>query len=115
MDTSAYGQRKDPLGNRSLNCHTGFETQEDTSAPYSPDICPSDFFLFGWLKGKLQQGQLTDADQLCDTVDGIFASLSVDTIEDVFRNWIHWLERVIEFNGDDIEERFSDIGNTVLG
>jgi transposase len=22
--------------------------------PYSPDISPSDFFLFGWLKGKLQ-------------------------------------------------------------
>jgi hypothetical protein len=49
--------------------------------PSSPDICPSDFFLFGWLKGKPQP-----------LINEIFASLSVDTIEDVFRNWIHRLE-----------------------
>jgi histone-lysine N-methyltransferase SETMAR len=71
--------------------------------PYSPDICPSDFFLFGWFKGKLQQRQLTDADQLFIALDEILSSISVDPIEDVFRNWIHWLERVIELNGRYVE------------
>jgi hypothetical protein len=70
--------------------------------PSSPDVCPSDFLLFGWLKGKLQQRQLTDAHQLFGTVDEILTSLSVDTIEEVFRNWIHRPERLIEVNGHDV-------------
>jgi hypothetical protein len=37
--------------------------------PYSPDICPSDFVLFGWLKGKLQQQEFTHPDQLLEAVD----------------------------------------------
>jgi hypothetical protein len=63
---------------------------------YSRDICPSDFLLFGWSKEKLEQRQITDADQFFDALDDIFTSLSVDTIEDEFRDWIHWLEQVIE-------------------
>jgi hypothetical protein len=42
--------------------------------------------LIGWLKGKLQQRQLTDPDQLFDAVNEILTALSVDIIEDVFRN-----------------------------
>jgi hypothetical protein len=49
--------------------------------PYSPDICPSDFFLLDWLTGKLQQQQFTDPDQLFDAVDEMFSSISVDMIE----------------------------------
>jgi hypothetical protein len=55
---------------------------------YSPDICLSGFFFFGWLKGKLQQ-QFTDPCQLFEAVDQIFSSFSADLTEDVFRNWIH--------------------------
>jgi hypothetical protein len=72
-------------------------------------------FFFGWLKGKLQQRQFTEADQLFDAVDEMLASLLLDTIEDVSRNSIHRLEEMIELNGDSVEERFSDIENTVLG
>jgi hypothetical protein len=49
-----------------------------------------------------------------DTVDGIFTSLSVDTIEEMFRNWIHRLEQMIELNGNSIRERFSDTDNMVM-
>jgi hypothetical protein len=63
--------------------------------PYSPDVCPSDFFLFGWLKGKLQHQQFTCADQLFEAVDEIFSPFSIDMIEDMFRNWIHRLVQVI--------------------
>jgi hypothetical protein len=31
--------------------------------PYSPNICLSDFFVFGWVKEKLPQQQSTDTDQ----------------------------------------------------
>jgi hypothetical protein len=37
--------------------------------PYRPDICPSDFFLLGWLKWKLPQQQFTDPDQLFEVID----------------------------------------------
>jgi hypothetical protein len=100
MDINAYGQRKDIHDNSRFNYHARFETQEDTRALCSADVCLSDFFLSDWLKGQLQHRQLTDADQLFDAGNDIFTSLSIATIEDVFRNWIHPLEQMIEFNGD---------------
>jgi hypothetical protein len=71
--------------------------------PYSPDICPSDFLLVRRSKGKLQQQQFTDQDQLFDAVDEMFASLSVDLMGDVFRNWIHWLAQIIASDGDCVQ------------
>jgi hypothetical protein len=63
---------------------------------------------------SFRHAQLTDADQLFDALDAKFTSLSAGTIEDVFRNWIHQPEQVIELNGDYFGSRFSDIDNTVL-
>jgi hypothetical protein len=82
--------------------------------PYSPNICPSDFFLFSCRKGKLEQ-QFTDPDQLSETVDEIFSSLWVDTIEDMFRNWIHRLVQVIASDDHYLQERFIDLTDTRLG
>jgi hypothetical protein len=69
---------------------------------YSPDICPSDFFLFSWLKWMWQQ-QFTDSDQRFEAIDEIFSSLSVDMIEDLFRNWIHRLGQVITSDDDYVQ------------
>jgi hypothetical protein len=102
LDTSSSAQRKCPHGNSRFNGHAGFGTQGDTSATNSLEICPPDFFLFGWLHGKLQQ-RPGCVNKLFTAVDEILTSLSVDTIEDVFRNWIHPLKRVIELNGDSVE------------
>jgi hypothetical protein len=71
--------------------------------PYSTGICPSDFFLFGWFKGKLQQHQFTDPDQLFEVVDEVFSSVSVDMTEDVSRNQVHRLVQVIASDGDDVQ------------
>jgi hypothetical protein len=71
--------------------------------PYSPDICPSDFFLFGWLKGKLQLKQFPDVDQLFEGIDEIFSSLSADMIKGVFRNWIHRLVKGIASDSDYVQ------------
>jgi hypothetical protein len=32
--------------------------------PFSPDIAPSDFFLFGWLKGELSSRQINEMNGL---------------------------------------------------
>jgi hypothetical protein len=82
--------------------------------PYSPEIHPSEFFLFGWLKEKLQQQEFTDPYQLFEAVDDIFASISVDMVGKMFRNWIHRLERVVASYGDYLQLRFTHSTNTRL-
>jgi hypothetical protein len=67
---------------------------------YGPDTCPSDFFLSGWLKWKLQQQQLTDLGQLFKVVDDTFSSLSLDMTKDLFQTWNHRLIQVIASDGD---------------
>jgi hypothetical protein len=36
--------------------------------PYSPDLAPSDFYLFGYLKDRLQGQHFEDGDQLFDAI-----------------------------------------------
>jgi hypothetical protein len=55
------------------------------------------------LKGELQQQQFTDPDQLFEGVDENFGSLSVDMIEDMFRNGIHRLVQFITLDDDCVQ------------
>jgi hypothetical protein len=102
MDASAHGQRKGPSREGISSVMPDLRLKRTLQPPYSPDICPSDFFLFGWLKGKLQQ-QFTDPGQLFEAIGEIFSSLSVDMIENAFQNWIRLLIQVIASDGDDIQ------------
>jgi len=68
--------------------------------PYSPDLAPSDFFLFGWLKGKLAKRKYRTEDELFEAVDEILGTLTVEKIQEVFQNWIERLDQVIATNGD---------------
>jgi histone-lysine N-methyltransferase SETMAR len=68
--------------------------------PYSPDIAPSDFFLFAWLKTELERREYEGEDELYEVVDEILAGLSIEMIEAVFGKWMDRLERVITGNGD---------------
>jgi len=67
--------------------------------PYSPDVAPTDFFLFGWLKGKLETRTFASEDDLFEAVDEILATLSADQIRRVFNTWISRLELVIQSMG----------------
>jgi hypothetical protein len=83
--------------------------------PYSPEIHPSEFFLFGWLKEKLQQQQFTDPYQRFEALDAVVASLSVDMVGKVFQNLVHRLEQVVAADGDYVQLRFTHSTNTRLG
>jgi histone-lysine N-methyltransferase SETMAR len=67
---------------------------------FSPDIAPSDFFLFAWLKGELSSRSVGDISELFKLVDEILSTLTTDTIAWIFANWIERLEQVISTNGD---------------
>jgi histone-lysine N-methyltransferase SETMAR len=69
-------------------------------APYSPDLVPSDFYLFGHVKGLLRGESFETGEQLLLAVKGILRFLEKWTLTKVFLEWMKRLERCIEINGD---------------
>ena len=68
--------------------------------PYSPDLAPSDFFLFGYLK-KLLEGLFFENDEdLFKKVCQILHSIKRETLESVYDEWIKRLELCLEKKGD---------------
>jgi hypothetical protein len=51
---------------------------------YSPDIAPSDSFLFGWLITHLERKGYNGENELYEVVDEILTGLSIEMIETVF-------------------------------
>jgi hypothetical protein len=54
--------------------------------PYSPDISPSDFYLFGNGKGSLIGQEVPDEISVLDAVTEILNGISTDELQSVFRN-----------------------------
>jgi histone-lysine N-methyltransferase SETMAR len=70
--------------------------------PYSPDIAPSDFVLFGWLQTQLERREYNGEDELYEVVDEILTSLSIKMIETTFVDWMNRLQGLIDGNGDHV-------------
>jgi hypothetical protein len=68
--------------------------------PYSPDLAPSDFDLFGTVKSRLEQIQASDADDFFEQLEEILSSISVEELERVFAAWINRVHQVSEGNGE---------------
>jgi histone-lysine N-methyltransferase SETMAR len=68
--------------------------------PYSPDIAPSDFWLFGYLKEFLRGAAYPDADTLFAEVQNACGLITQIQIVAVFNNWIERLQWVIDHNGE---------------
>ena len=71
--------------------------------PYSPDLAPSDFYLFGYIKGLLAGRSFNSAEELLSAVDEILSEISETTLMRVFKEWEERLKQVIELKGDYIE------------
>jgi hypothetical protein len=52
--------------------------------PYSPDVAPSDFYLFGYVKRYLAGLSFEDADQLLAPVEGVLEGIEKVTLQTVF-------------------------------
>ena len=68
--------------------------------PYSPDIAPSDFFLFGYLKHLIKGRNFASSDELIASLREIYAMISKDMLMNVLRGWKERLSYVIENNGE---------------
>lgn len=68
--------------------------------PYSPDIAPSDFFLFGYLKMMLEGQTFTDPEACFQEVIKILNGISEETLNRVFDEWLERLKMVMRREGD---------------
>jgi hypothetical protein len=56
--------------------------------PYSPNLAPSEFYLFGHVKRRLAGLSFDDADQLLASVEGVLEGIEKVTLQAIFLDWI---------------------------
>jgi histone-lysine N-methyltransferase SETMAR len=59
--------------------------------PYSPDLAPCDFFLFGYLKFQLEGKTFFDEDSVIEEVRRILMEIPVNLLHSVRAEWIQRL------------------------
>jgi hypothetical protein len=68
--------------------------------PYSPDLAPCDFLLFGYLKFQLEGKTFFDEDSVKEEVRRILMEIPVNLLHSVMDEWIQRLRRCIELDGE---------------
>jgi transposase len=58
-----------------------------SAPPYSPDISPSDFFLFGYLKRELKGKVFQSERSLKDAIDSLLKEIPAEMLRITFDNW----------------------------
>ena len=68
--------------------------------PYSPDIAPSDFWLFGFLDEKRKGTVASNEEELIIQTKEILSKIDSTVLGTVFKEWIRRLNMVIKGNGE---------------
>jgi hypothetical protein len=71
--------------------------------PYSPDLAPCDFYLFGHIKGGLAGASFEELDQLLHTIDTIFQFIEKASLKRVFQEWMDRLAQCCMAVGDSVK------------
>jgi hypothetical protein len=66
--------------------------------PYSPDLAPSDLYLFGYVKRCLAGLSFEDADQVLAAVGRVLKGMEKMTLQAVFLEWMDRLRKYIAIN-----------------
>jgi hypothetical protein len=67
--------------------------------PYSPDLAPSDFYLFPTVKEKLERTQVADEDQFFESLQAILRGIDREKLKRVFQTWVQRVQEISEGNG----------------
>lgn len=70
---------------------------------YSPDLAPSDFYLFGKLKIYLMGRHFESYDELFDCVTDFLNGIQRSELESVMEEWEARLQKCIDLQGDYVE------------
>ena len=68
-------------------------------SPYSPDIAPCDFWLFGILKSSLRGRSFDTDEELMAAARGVVNQLPKSDYKNCYDQWIRRWRRVIDANG----------------
>jgi hypothetical protein len=71
--------------------------------PYSQDLAPCDFYLFGYVRGLLAGREFADRTELEQAVMAILDGIEKVTLGEVFLTWMARLRTCIETNGEYVE------------
>jgi hypothetical protein len=72
--------------------------------PSSPDLAPSDCYLFGYIKGYLTGFSFENADKLVARVRGVFRGIEKVTLRAAFLEWMERLRKCIATNGEYVKK-----------
>jgi hypothetical protein len=68
--------------------------------PYSPDLTPCDFFLFGYLKQHLEEKHFTREDQVIAAVRDVQDRIPIPTFQNMMDDWQYRLRRYTQLGGE---------------
>jgi hypothetical protein len=75
------------FGENVKGLHQSRSNEIDISFPYSPDLAPSDFFLFGYVKGNLMGYRAETPSELLVRIRVILAEIPRETLNTIFLKW----------------------------
>ena len=85
---------------------TFLEMQELTimhHPPYLPDLAPSDFWLFNYIKTRVTDH--TSAQSLMNEITKICLSIPKEELKKTFDRWVERMEMCVKFGGDYFEHK----------
>jgi hypothetical protein len=79
---------------------TATKARRIPASTYSPDLSPSDFFLFGMLEERMSGTSFSPSDELISAISELIASFPKDQLGTIYKNWMkrlnwaikHWRE-----------------------
>jgi histone-lysine N-methyltransferase SETMAR len=69
-------------------------------SPYSHDLAPSDFVIFGYVKERLKGMVFLSYEELLDAISEVVIGIESETLTAVFEHWIERLEWASKNNSD---------------
>lgn len=75
--------------------------------PYSPDLTPCDFFLWGHIKSQVYHTQPADLEELKQRIEDAFNNLPQDMVDRAIDSYERRLRRCIEVQGRSVEQEYS--------
>jgi hypothetical protein len=80
--------------------HRGQSNETRTSSRYSPDLAPSDFILFDYVKGKLMGYRAETPSELLVRIRVILAEIPRETLNTVFLECMERLQKWVQVDGE---------------
>jgi histone-lysine N-methyltransferase SETMAR len=83
--------------------YIGFNRIKQVShPPYSPDLTPLYFFLFGYVKGKLMGCRAETPSEFLVRIRVIMAEIPRETLNAVFLEWMERLQKRVQVDGESV-------------